>query len=71
MADSSGIATMELEYDDLGRLVAWRTFDISGDPKGRREDNVAAGRYAYRAFDGVLVSQELFDATGKPVPSPR
>lgn len=71
MADSSGIAAMTLEYDGMGRLVGWRSFDLAGDPKGRREDNVAGARYSYRAFDGMLLGQEMFDPKGNPVASPK
>jgi YD repeat-containing protein len=71
MADSDGIAAMTFDYDAAGRLVGWRSFDLAGDPKGRKGDNAAGARYSYRAFDGMLLGEELFDPKGNPVATPR
>jgi len=67
MEDSSGVATITFTYDDAGRMIEWRAFDSDESPRGRRNDGVAAVAYTYRAFDGVLVKEEWFDAKGKPI----
>lgn len=67
MEDSSGVAMITFTYDDAGRMTEWRAFDSDESPKGRRGDGVAAVVYTYRAFDGVLMKEELFDAKGKVI----
>jgi hypothetical protein len=71
MADSQGIAWEQLIYDDYGRVVEWHAFNLDGEPQGRGEDGAASIKLNYRTFDGVLLSQELFDAKGNPLPSPQ
>jgi hypothetical protein len=68
MTDSSGIAAVTYRYDDHGRIVEWQAMGIDGQPVGRRPDGVAAIRWNYRPFDGVLLGSEEFDAKGNPLP---
>ncbi|HVZ38461.1 MAG TPA: hypothetical protein VHI13_04235 [Candidatus Kapabacteria bacterium] len=61
MSDSSGIASITYAYDTSGRMIEWHSFDLKGNPKGRRGDGVAGMRFTYRQFDGVLVKEEKLD----------
>jgi hypothetical protein len=69
MADSQGIASEQLIYDDYGRVVEWHAYNADGKPQGRGEDGAATIKLNYRNFDGILLGQELFDVEGKPVAS--
>jgi hypothetical protein len=70
MADSQGIASEQLIYDDYGRVVEWHAYNLDGNPQGRGEDGAATIKLNYRTFDGVLLGQELFDVQGKPIALP-
>jgi|GEM_PF-2009989 len=70
MSDNSGVASYRFEYDGAGRLIGWEAFDLAGSPKGRPGDGVAAAKFIYRAFDGVLLNEQWFDAAGKQVDIP-
>jgi hypothetical protein len=65
MADSSGIAYETFGWDDRGRMIEWRGWDASGNPKGRAGDGAARIERTYRAFDGVLLGEQRFDAAGR------
>ncbi|KXK53299.1 MAG: hypothetical protein IPM61_10035 [Chlorobi bacterium] len=66
-ADTSGIASINLEYDDWGREVAWKAFGIDGKPHGRRSDGIATIIRQYNDFDGTLASEERTDAAGAAI----
>lgn len=68
MTDSDGVASTTLKYDDAGRAIEWRTFDLSGSPHARRSDGVAGTRFIYRDFDAYLLRIEKFDEKGNPLP---
>lgn len=67
MTDADGVAFMRFGYDYAGRMVEWSTFGPGGKPHGRGAERVAAMRYTYRRFDGLLVGIEKFDEKGNPV----
>ena len=68
MEDSSGVAGIEYEYDHKGRLITWRSFDMEGNPTGRKEMAGAARMTReYREVDGALIRETLFDAEGKEI----
>lgn len=69
MHDREGVATMTFAYDNAGRLIEWRAFSLDGSPHARTSDGIAGIRFTYREFDGVLMSEERFDAKGKKVGS--
>jgi len=63
MADSAGVASVTYTYDDYGRWIERRTFDLDGAPKAE-PDGTATTRRRFREFDGQLVSEERFDEKG-------
>lgn len=68
MADSSGVAGIAFEYDNNMRLISWRSYDLHGNLKGRKEFGGAA-RMAreYRQFDGALIREVFYDANGSEI----
>lgn len=71
MADSSGVARIDFEYDHAGRLTAWRSYDIEGNPTGRSGFNGAASMSrTYREFDGAMIQETFYDASGAEVKKP-
>lgn len=71
MADASGVARIEYEYDNALRLVSWSAYDMNGKPAGREaKDNAARMVREYRQFDGVLLREVLYDASGEEINLP-
>lgn len=67
VADTSGIATIQFEYDAWGREVVWKAFGVDGTPRGRASDGVASIIRQYSNFDGALEKEELYNADGVPI----
>ncbi len=65
--NADGIAYETFVHDDHGRVVEWRAFDMSGQPKGRASDGAARLERSFRPFDGALIAEHRYDAEGKAI----
>ena len=66
MADSSGVGSIQYDYDEAGRVIEWSSYDLQGNPKGRLEFGGAARMVReFRSFDGKLIGEKLFDESGE------